>query len=176
MKKLTPTALTTMQPEQIAKYYFSEYPVSFRKQALSSTKHLTKDQLNDSLFGMIERIEHDKEAHLPLLLDSIATNSLGYELNERLQSTCYMDYHNKNISKHAKQFISGQFKIFRNENDKLLTEKFEETDAIQERLERVIELMVKLGVLGLINFSEHLEAIEKDPKSIEGIVKKVLRT
>ena len=167
--------LNNLQPEQIAKYYFPEFSVTTRKSFIKNISFIDINHVNEHLYSLYSKMEKDKKEHMPILLNSIAVNSLGYELNERLEKTIYMDYANKNISKHGKLFVKGQYSIFRNENEQLLlTDEGNTSDKI-DKLEHVIELMVELGVLGLINFKEHLEAIKKDPKSIEGIVKKVLK-
>ena len=167
--------MKTKHPEQLAKEYFPEFPTRLRKTLLSKLSHLPIDLLEDEFKSLRLKINEDKEKDIPVLLHSIATNSLGYEYNEQLKDTCYMDYANNNISKFAKGFISGQYKIFRNEHESLIKDQGENIGEVIKRLDETIALMIELGVLGMLNFREHLEAIKKDPKSINGIVKKVLK-
>ncbi len=164
-----------MHPSQLTKHYFPEYPLKVRKDMEKQIPFATIEQFNDALFLVLENINKEKEEKMPLLLNSIALNSLGFEVNERLAKTCYMDYHNKAISKHGRQFVEGQYKIFRNDNEKLLLMDPENLNFVVEKLESAISLMIELGVNGIIDFEEHLRAIKKDPKSIQGIVNKVLK-
>ena len=163
------------QPEQLAKEYFPEFTPRLRKTFLQKLRHLSIDELEVEFKMLRLKIDSDKAKDVPTLLHSIATNSLGYEYNEQLKDTCYMDYANKNISKYAKGFIAGQYKIFRNEHEDLIKDQGENIGEIIKRLDEAIALMIELGVLGVLNFREHLEAIKTDPKSIDGIVKKVLK-
>lgn len=163
------------QPEQLAKKYFPEFPQRMRKHLVSQLSHLHKHDLENEFKTLRNKIDTDKAEAIPVLLHSIAANSLGYEYNEQIKDTCYMDYSNKNISRHAKGFIAGQYKIFRNEHESLIKDQSENIGAIINRLDSAITLMIKLGVLGLIDFEDHLKAIELDPKSVNGIVKKVLK-
>lgn len=163
------------QPEQLAKEYFPEFPPRLRKQLLIRVKGMDIESAELEFISFRKKIDKDKEAHLPILLNSIATNSLGYEYNEQLNKTIYMDYSNRNISKNAKSFIAGQYKIFRNEHEELIIHESENIGEIIKRLDETITLMIELGVLGMLDFRDHLEAIKADPKSIEGIVKKVLK-
>lgn len=164
-----------MHPSQLTKHYFPEYPVKIRKEMEQQIPFSTIEKFNDALFLLVQKIQKEKAEKMPLLLNSIAINSLGFEYNEQLLKSCYMDYANPNISKFGRQFINGQYKIYRNENEKILLMDAENLNDVVKRLEKVTSLMIKLGVLGLLNFEEHLEAIEHDPKSIQGIVNKVLK-
>ena len=161
--------------EQLAKEYFPEFPKKMRKDFITRLGHLSIEQLESEFKALRAKIDQDKAEAMPILLHSIATNSLGFEYNEQLKDTCYMDYSNKLISKNAKGFIAGQYKIFRNEHEALILKQSENIGTIIERLDETIALMIELGVEGILNFREHLEAIKTDPKSIDGIVKKVLK-
>ncbi len=177
MKTLTKEEYTDLQLEQIVKHYYSEHPLSFRKklllQVLSKTK--TIDEFHAQIVKSKEEIKQIKDRDTPILLESIIFNSLGYERNEALEKTCYKDYKDKNIHKFAKPFINGQYKIFRNQYDDLLTEEMTNTSEVSERLENVIKLLVKHSVLGILDFEKYLLAIEENPKAIDGIVKKILK-
>lgn len=160
-------------PEQLIKEYFPEFPTKMRKDFLSRMKHLSNDLLEAECKALRARIDTDKANAMPVLLHSIATNSLGFEYNEQLKKTCYMDYSNKNISNHAKGFISGQYKIFRNEHEALILEQGENIGAVIDRLDNAVKLMIEMGVVQMIDFEPMLEAFKKDPKSVMGIVRKV---
>ena len=175
MLNLKTKTMKTKHPEQLAKEYFPEFPTKLRKQLLLRVKGMSIEDTKREFISFRKKIDNDKEDQLPLLLNSIATNSLGFEYNEQLKDLIYMDYSNRNISVHAKPFIAGQYKIFRNEHELLIKSQSENIGEIIKRLDETITLMIELGVLGMLDFREHLEAIKKDPKSINGIVKKVLK-
>lgn len=167
--------MESKQPEQLVKHYFPEFPTKLRKNLLLKLNHLPINLLEEEFKSLRLKINKDKENDIHILLHSIATNSLGFEYNEQLKDTCYMDYRNKNISKFGKGFISGQYKIFRNEHESLIKSQSDNIGEIIKRLDETIVLIIELGVLGMLDFREHLEAIKVDPKSVKGIVNKVLK-
>ena len=109
--------------QEIMKNYFPDMGGIGRNQlfkSIASASNGSIVEFNNLAFETMKVMEQRKIEHMPMLLDSILLNTLGYECNEQLQNTIYADYTNPHIKKHAKQFIKGQYKIFRNEHENLL--------------------------------------------------------
>ena len=168
--KLTPNT----QPEQIIKHYFFDFPVKLRKQILNSCPFKTNQDINDFAFKMFNKMEQEKQDKTPVLFESIIFNSLGFERNEELKDTVYQDYHNKHISKQAKPFIAGQYKIFSDTNEKLILTDFKNTNELTHQLDNTIKELAKMTIEGIVSWHDLFKAANKNPKAVNGIIKKVL--
>lgn len=164
--------------DQIVKHYFNDYPVKMRKTVKLNAEFLAKKNgttFLEEVQGIKEHMDKEIKENLPFLIDSIILNTLAFEANENLQKTVYKDYHNKSIKKHAKGFIAGQFQIYRDHHEKLLLKTEQETQKVLQETMNIIELVRSRGLHSLIEVENILKAHQKDPKSINGIVNKVLK-
>ena len=162
-----------MNKEQLIKKYFPELKIKDRKTWLKGFESLTPEQLETHLKELKNKVELERTKDRAILLESIIYNSLGYERNEALSNSCYQNYKNKLISKFAKHFINGQYRVFRNENEKLIVGDPTNTNKIVSDIEEVITLLANNTIEKNASYKEVLKALAKDEKSLMGIVNKI---
>jgi hypothetical protein len=137
--------VSKMDLNQIMKHYFSDIDVKNRRKILANLilkkKCITSEELNVEAHRFLISMEQEKADNLPYLVNSIILNTLAYEANERIEKSIYKDYKDKNISKYAKNFIAGQYKIFRNSHEQLLEINQGETEKIIKNLELVLDAL-----------------------------------
>jgi len=165
------------QPQQIVKRYFSDIGSRGRNQLLADITRISNgsiESFNDAAFQTLTILEAERKKDVHKILKSIIYNTLGYEANEEIQHSIYADYTNPHIRKHAKPFINGQYKIFRNDHENLLEHTEQQTSDVLSHLDETITLIAKHTVEQTIELKDMYRALDKNPKAINGIVKKVL--
>lgn len=137
--------ISGMDENQIMKHYFGDVNVKTRNAFLYNLKQKSIDlfELNIEAHRFLIEVRQREADDLPDLVHSILLNTLAFEANENLEKTLYKDYKDKNISKHAKPFIAGQYKIFRNSHEQLLNVNHKQTEKIIKDFTAIIKALAK---------------------------------
>lgn len=138
--------VSKMDYQQIMKHYFNDVDIKTRKRFLSFILEkrgaLDSNELNIEAHRLLLEIKQREAQELPELVHAIITSTLAFEANEELKNTLYKDYKDKNISKHAKPFIGGLYKIFRNTYENLFNVNEKQVLKISKDLEDVVNALV----------------------------------
>lgn len=106
------------------------------------------------------------------LAGAVISSQVTLNFYERLKGTPFFRHRLKNaLNLSIKELIKAE----RDEYDKLFDAKDDETSNITNNLSDVVDLLCKDGLSGFIVIGNIYRAWKKDPKSIEGITKKILR-
>ena len=112
-----------------------------------------------------------QEKYLDSLTGSVILNQLALNFNEDLKYTKFYKHElKKSLNMTIKHLIKAETKEF----DKVFEEDEEQTGNISQNVLTIIETISKGTFTDMVVVGNILIAHQKDPKAIEGIVKKVL--
>tara|TARA_R110000796_G_scaffold13560_4_gene43761 strand:- start:3697 stop:4404 length:708 start_codon:yes stop_codon:yes gene_type:complete len=147
--------------KQILKHYLPEYPVGERMKIYKSvvqSGYITNNlMLSDYMFKFVTEYEQEKSKDLPALIYSIVMNSLAFEANEEIKHTVYNDYQDPNVKKYSKNFIEGQYKIFKNSYEPLFYTAEKTLQVLNSDIERIVNLVVEVS----LNSKKSVERLER---------------
>jgi len=172
--KLSEESASEMQPTQVAKHYFGDYPSDYRNRLIKQFNVLPfESTLNEYMHDLRKELNEEISKALPSLAYSIVLNSLSFEANEDLGKTIMKDYKSKAIKQHAKPFINAQYISYRNSYEQLFEITEEAARGMTDNIEDVIKFITEVGLNSIRDMKGIYQAYLKDEKSIMGIVKKV---
>ena len=96
-------------------------------------------------------------------------------LNNRLTDLNAKNVFKQNLKSKSKQFLAELIKVEKDWYDKFFDAKGQSTIDVYNVYENFINEVSKVPIWEMDNISKILEAYKKDPKSIEGITKKILK-
>lgn len=96
-------------------------------------------------------------------------------LNNRLTDLNAQNVFKQNLKLKSKQFLAELIKVEKDWYDKFFDAKEQSTIDVYNVYENFINEVSKVPIWEMDNISKILEAYKKDPKSIEGITKKILK-
>ena len=112
-----------------------------------------------------------QEKYLDSLTGAVILNQLALNFNEDLK---YTKFYKHELKKSLNQTIKHLIKAEQTEFDLVFDAEEERTDNISQNVLAIIETISKGGFTDMVVVGNILLAHQKDPKAIEGIVKKVL--
>ena len=112
-----------------------------------------------------------QEKYLDSLTGAVIVNQLALNFNEDLK---YTKFYKHELKKSLNQTIKHLIKAEQTEFDLVFDAEEERTDNISQNVLAIIETISKGGFTDMVVVGNILLAHQKDPKAIEGIVKKVL--
>ena len=112
-----------------------------------------------------------QEKYLDSLTGAVILNQLALNFNEDLK---YTKFYKHELKKSLNQTIKHLIKAEQNEFDLVFDAEEERTDFISKNVLTIIETISKGGFTDMVVIGNILLAHQKDPKAIEGIVKKIL--
>lgn len=112
----------------------------------------------------------NKEAH-EITHISVNSQVLNFRLNNGLSKGLFSQSLKQLVKNLCAQLIKIESKYF----DKFLTESEESTFVVYETYDNFMKTVANVPIWEMQNITQIIEAYQKDPKSIEGITKKILR-
>ena len=112
-----------------------------------------------------------QEKYLDSLTGAVILNQLALNFNEDLK---YTKFYKHELKKSLNMTIKHLIKAEQTEFDLVFDAEEERTDFISQNVLAIIEQISKGGFTDMVVVGNILLAHQKDPKAIEGIVKKVL--
>jgi hypothetical protein len=91
----------------------------------------------------------------------------------RLSNSIAEGYYKTGLKQMAKNFQNELVKVEKNYFDKFFNKSEESTKVVYEVYDTFMQTVANVPIYDMENVTKILEAYDKDPKSIEGIVKKI---
>ena len=112
-----------------------------------------------------------KEKQTEILTGAVIINQLALHYNEQLK---YTNFYKKELKNSLNRTVRELIKAEQNEFDKVFDADSDYTEKISENVTNIMLELSKGGFADMVLMGNMMVAYKKDPKSIDGIVNKVL--